>query len=469
MENYNSIWLAVKNKLAEVLKDESTFQNTFGDINEVYKVNNGYIYLPVNGQLDKYRIEKFHLEKMNTFLNELVPEKMSFKLITKDDIGKEKENLQKKVFVSPDSVDKFKSRTLRPEYTFENFVTGEANREAFTFSIRVADSPANTANPLYIFGDVGLGKTHLMTAIGHFILDNDINANVIFTTAQQYTEDYFKATNKKNRDSNSLEEFNNFYRSADVLLVDDIQFLKDKVKTQEEFFKLFECLHEKNKQIVITSDRPAQELEIMDRLKSRFSWGIPVDIRKPNFDLRKSILKKKLVFLVSDPSYVDDDALTFIAENFDENVRELEGALRRFVSYCVAFNIPFSLENAKTSLTSIISKEKQTTSTSDSVIIEKVKTIVSNYFNVSVRDIVGSSRKQEIAYVRMVTIYLLRTVLNLPLKKIGELLGGRDHATIAHSIDKIANSIEIDVSVKQDIDILRQKIASNKWVIHLST
>ena len=200
MENYNSIWLTVKNKLADVLKDESTFQNTFGDINEVYKVNNGYIYLPVNGQLDKYRIEKFHLEKMNNFLKELVSEKMSFKLITKEDIEKEKENLEKKVFVSPDSTDKFKSRTLRPEYTFENFVTGEANREAFTFSTKVADSPANTANPLYIFGDVGLGKTHLMTAIGHFILDNDINANVIFTTAQQYTEDYFAATNKKNRD-----------------------------------------------------------------------------------------------------------------------------------------------------------------------------------------------------------------------------------------------------------------------------
>ena len=308
-----------------------------------------------------------------------------------------------------------------------------------------------------------------MTAIGHFILDNDINANVIFTTAQQYTEDYFAATNKKNRDCDSLEEFNNFYRSADVLLVDDIQFLKDKVKTQEEFFKLFEYLHEKNKQIVITSDRPATELEIMDRLKSRFSWGIPVDIRKPNFELRKSILKKKLAFLISDPSCVGDDVLTFIAENFDENVRELEGALRRFVSYCVAFNIPFSLENAKSSLTSIISKEKQTASTSDSVIIEKVKTVVSTYFNVSVRDIVGSSRKQEIAYVRMVTIYLLRTILNLPLKKIGELLGGRDHATIAHSIDKIANSIETDVSVKQDIDILRQKITTNKWVIHLST
>ena len=178
--------------------------------------------------------------------------------------------------------------------------------------------------------------------------------------------------------------------------------------------------------------------------------------------MRKSILKKKLNFLISDPSCVDDDALTFIAENFDENVRELEGALRRFVSYCVAFNIPFSLDNAKSSLNSIISKDKQVSSASDSVIIEKVKTVVSSYFNVSIRDIIGSSRKQEIVYVRMVTIYLLRSVLNLPLKKIGELLGGRDHATIAHAVDKIANLIETDSSVKQDIEDIKKKISVNK-------
>ena len=375
MEKANNLWLHVKESLEKNL-DKDTFDNTFKNINEVYKVNNNYIYLPVDGVLNKYRIEKFYLEKMNQILQNLVEEKTEFKIITAEAIKKEQENINKTPFVSPDVPDRFKSRTLRPEYTFENFVTGEANREAWTFSIKVADSPHVTVNPLYIFGDVGLGKTHLMTAIGHYILDNNINSNIIYTTAQQYTEDYFNATNKNNKNSTALEDFNNFYRSADVLLVDDIQFLKDKVKTQEEFFKLFEYLHEKNKQIVITSDRPATELDIMDRLKSRFSWGIPVDIRKPNFELRKNIARKKLAFLISDPSVVSDEILEYISTNFDENVRELEGALRRFVSYCVAFNVEFTLENAQLSLESLISKDKLVQNDINSTHIEKVKNTV---------------------------------------------------------------------------------------------
>lgn len=457
MEKANTLWSKVKEKLKEHY-DEDTFQSTFQTIDSVYKISNGYIYLPIENVLDKYRLEKFYLEKMNDILSELVEEKTKFKLITKTEIEKEKEKEETSSFNAPDAPEKFKSRTLRPEYTFANFVTGEANREAFTFSIKVADSPHVTVNPLYIFGDVGLGKTHLMTAIGHYILDNDINTNIVYTTAQQYVEDYFSATNKNNKNSNALEQFNNFYRSADVLLVDDIQFLKDKIKTQEEFFKLFEYLHEKNKQIVITSDRPATELDIMDRLKSRFSWGIPVDIRKPNFDLRKSILRKKLSFLIGDPESVPDEVLEYIASNFDENVRELEGALRRFVSYCVAFNIDYSLENAESSLKSLISKDKQGQEEVNSSYVEKVKSIVASYYNVSVRDLSAASRKQDIVYARTIAIYLLRTLFNMPLKKIGDCLGGRDHATVAHAIDKINNTIAEDVMIKQDIDVLIEKI-----------
>lgn len=456
MENANFLWQQVKEKLKESI-DEQAFNSTFANINEVYKIYNGYIYIPTANQVSKYRIDKFYLADMDKILSTLIDQKMMFKVITLDDIQKEKEKIQVQPFVKADNAEKFKSRTLRPEYTFENFVTGEANREAFTFSLKVANSPHVTVNPLYIFGDVGLGKTHLMTAIGHFILDNNINANIVYTTAQQFTEDYFMATNQS-KDTEALSQFYNFYRAADVLLVDDIQLLKNKIKTQEEFFKLFEYLHENNKQIVITSDRPASELEIMDRLKSRFEWGIPVDVRKPNFSLRKNIIKNKLNFLISDPQAVPDDVLDFIANNFDENVRELEGAVRRFVSYCVAFNYPFTLENAQTSLQSIISKDKQVNDESNSVAVEKVKTIVSSYFNISPRDLSGSSRKQEIAYARMVTAYLLRSVLNLPLKRIGDCLGGRDHATIAHAIDKISNSLSTDQMIKQDVDVLTEKI-----------
>jgi len=456
MDDANTLWLKVKEELKTIVEEKS-FTDTFEAINDVFKVQNNYIYLVASNVVCKYRIDKFYLESMNKILSSLVDEKMMFKIITESDVEKEKEKAKSQPLVTVDNPEKFKSRTLRPEYTFENFVTGEANREAFTFSLKVANSPHVTVNPLYIFGDVGLGKTHLMTAIGHCILDNDINAKIIYTTAQQFTEDYFTATNGQ-KNFESVESFYNFYRSADVLLVDDIQLLKNKIKTQEEFFKLFEYLHENNKQIVITSDRPASELDIMDRLKSRFAWGIPVDVRKPNFSLRKSILKNKLSFLISNPNDVPDDVLDFIANNFDENVRELEGALQRFVTYCVAFNIPFSLENAETSLKSIISKEKQTVDETNSVAVEKIKGIVANYFNISPKDLAAASRKQEIVYARMITVYLLRTVLNLQLKRIGECLGGRDHATIAHAYDKIANSIENDPMIKQDIDILIEKI-----------
>lgn len=457
MEKANNLWLDIKT-IVKTSYDETTFNESFKNVEEVYKIHNGFIYLPVETVLQKYRIEKFFLASMDKLLSTKTTEYRGFKLITREEIKKDIENSTKTPFVTAELPDKFKSRTLRPEYTFENFVTGEANREAWTFSIKVADSPHVTVNPLYIFGDVGLGKTHLMTAIGHYVLDNNANAKIIYTTAQQYTEDYFNATSKNNRNENSLEDFNTFYRSADVLLVDDIQFLKDKVKTQEEFFKLFEYLHENNKQIVITSDRPATELSIMDRLKSRFSWGIPVDVRRPNFELRKSILKKKLGFLINDPSSVSEDVLEYIADNFDENVRELEGALRRFTSYCISFNVDFSLENAEISLKSIISKEKNQQEDINSTHVEKVKNIVSAYYNINPRDLSSSSRKQDLVYARMVTIYLMRTVLNLPLKKIGEYLGGRDHATILHSIDKITKSIDDDILIKQDIEVLTKKI-----------
>lgn len=456
MEDANSLWLKVKEELKSSVEEKS-FNDAFANMNEVFKVQNNYIYLVAKDVVSKFRIDKFYIGTMNDILSNLVTEKMMFKIITESDAKKEKEKEKNQPLVTKDDPEKFKSRTLRPEYTFENFVTGEANREAFTFSLKVANSPHVTVNPLYIFGDVGLGKTHLMTAIGHCILDNDINAKIIYTTAQQFTEDYFMATNGQ-KSFDALEKFYNFYRSADVLLVDDIQLLKNKVKTQEEFFKLFEYLHENNKQIVITSDRPANELDIMDRLKSRFAWGIPVDVRKPNFSLRKNILKNKLTFLISSPSDVPDEVLDYIANNFDENVRELEGALQRFITYCVAFNIPFTKENAETSLKSIISKDKQPVDETNSVAVEKIKAVVASYFNISPKDLSASSRKQEIVYARMITVYLLRTVLNLQLKRIGECLGGRDHATIAHAFDKISNSIETDQMIKQDIDILIEKI-----------
>lgn len=456
METEQELWEKVK-ELLRASNDKTTFEQNFLPITKVYKFQNGYIYLIVENLLAKYRLEKFYLQKMNDLVEQFTDEKIQFKLITQADVDKEEEKKNSMNLNSVNPEEKtVKTRILRPEYTFENFVTGESNREAFTFSVRVAESPNVTINPFYIFGDVGLGKTHLMSAIGHFILDNDINTKVVYTTAQQFVEDYFKSKNKNQRSTTSSSEFDDYYRNCDVLLVDDIQYLADRQGSQDEFFKIFDHLFENNKQMVITSDRPASELNIMARLKSRFSWGIQTTVRKPNLDLRIAILKDKLKFLVSDPSEISDEVIEYIAENFDQNVRELEGALRRTIYYCVSFNLPINLDNTIIALESIISNDK--TSSQKTVKIERVKEIIASYYNINPKELSSSSRKQEFVYARSVAIYLLKNKYNLTLNKIGSALGGRDHATISHSLDKITESINSNENIKQDIETLEKQL-----------
>lgn len=455
MEKEALLWKTTKEKIKSFIPEEQ-YNESIEGINDIHKFRNNYIYLVVKDALAKYRIEKFYLQKMNEILSTITDEKIQFKLIRKEDAEAEKKEEGTKL-TSIDNVNQVTRRNLRPEYTFDNFVTGENNRYAFLTAMKAAESPYEVANPLYIFGDVGLGKTHLMTAIGNYILDNNINSNVIYTTAQQFAEDYFLASTKKS--SNRFENFYDYYRSADVLLVDDIQFLSGKNGTQEEFFKLFEFLFEKNKQMVITSDRPANELEnIMARLKSRFSWGLPVDIKKPDLEHRKLIAKKKLSFLISDPSLVPEEVIDYVAINFDENVRTLEGALRRLVSYCATFNSPINIEMTRSALDSLISKDKTDVTPSNSTHVEKIKHVVASYYNIDVREMSANSKKKEIAWARQVAMYLVRTQLDLPLKTVGNFFGGRDHTTVVHAENKINKAIKEDWAVKNDIDILCQKL-----------
>ncbi len=460
MENALNLWNSVKEDFKNSGKiTDSDFKSFFGPITEVHKVYNNYIYLIADNAFNKFRIEKYFLPDLNALLQKYCSKKMEFKIISAEDAALENENNAKKALnsVNPSEF-ATNARKLRPEYTFENFVTGESNRFAFVSSTKVAESPCVTINPLYIFGDVGLGKTHLMMAIGHYVLDNNINTNVVYTTAQQFAEDYFMATSKKS--AASLEQFYNYYRNADLLLVDDIQFLANKTATQEEFFKLFEYLFENNKQIVITSDRKASELEnIMSRLKSRFDWGLPVDVKKPDAEHRKAILKRKLFFLLPDPKVVNNEALDYIATNFDSNVRELEGALRRFINYCVSFNIDFSLENAKIALESIIIASKNSNSiSSNNGVIEKVKDCVAKYYNISVSDLSSSTRKKEVVIPRQIAVYIIRTKYDIPLDTIGSYFGNRDHSTISHAIDKITSAINSDWTIKQDIENIEKML-----------
>lgn len=453
MENALELWKQVKEML-KASNDEATFNETFEPITTIYKVQNNVIYLIVSTILVSYRIRRFFLGKMNELLKQCTNEALTFDLITKEEADKQTMQVETPVSTPIVQTSIIKKRNLRAEYTFSNFITGEANREAFTFSVKVAESPHVTINPFYIFGDVGLGKTHLMTAIGHYILENNPNTNIVYTTAQQFVEDFYKAKNKNQKNSALADEFDNYYRSADLLLVDDIQYLADRQGSQDEFFKLFEYLFENNKQIIVTSDRPASELNIMSRLKSRFSWGMQTDVKKPNQLLREAILRGKLKFLISDVTEIPDNVISYIAENFDENVRDLEGALRRFISYCVSFNIDFNYDNAVLALDAIISSSKVNSGGNTKLHVEKIKEIISSYFNINVKDLSSPSRKQEFVYARQLTIYILKTKYNQTLTAIGTALGGRDHATISHALEKITAQINSNSNIKEDVDNL---------------
>ena len=450
----------ILNKVLDKITEETTHDGVdellerINKISGVFKFENDYIYVIVKDRLTQILFEKFHSLRMNEIALQLYNKKIGFKFITEEEV--EKQNKINNPLTTPDLMDNERSnRKLRAEFVFDNFVIGESNRFAFITAMKVAESPYSVLNPLYLFGDVGLGKTHLMMAIGHYILDKNINANVVYTSAQQFTEDYFIYTNKKN---SNIEEFYNKYRFADILLVDDIQFLENKPGTQEEFFKLFDYLHERNKQIVITSDRMANDLKIMSRLKSRFNWGMPVDIKAPDRDLRIQILKRKLEFLISNVNDVPIECLEVIADTFTENIRELEGALRRFITWCVSLNYPFTVENTYLSLEGISPKKNKEFIDQTDKQIKNIKNIVVNYFQISEDDLISTSRKPHLVYARNLCYYIIRNKYNISLKKIGENFGNKDHTTITHGFEKIKEVIKTDSKVKNDISYIENKL-----------
>lgn len=448
----NKLWEQTLEKFIEE-QDASDSSELLAEVSQVHKFENNLIYLIVPNALTKFRLEKFYNNELNQTVQKLTNTNIKFKFILQEDIKEE----DSPSITTKDTVNK---RPLRAEYTFSNFETGESNRFAFISAMKVAETPETLYNPLYIFGDVGLGKTHLMMAIGHYILDNKPDAIVVYTSAQEFTEDYFLATSTK-RGRDNIEYFYNKYRSADVLLVDDIQFLEGKQATQEEFFKVFEYLHGLNKQIVITSDRSANELKnMMLRLKSRFNWGLSVDIKVPDKNLRVNILKRKITFLIEDPKVVPDEVLDVIADFFTTNIRDLEGAIRRYVTYCVSLNIPLNLENVYVALDRLIPEKETENQKVENIVkkYDKIKSIVSKYFQITVSEMESSSRKQQITYARQMSIYIIKTLYNPILKSIGESFGGRDHATISHSIDKISNLLQNNSMVKTDYDLLLKKI-----------
>ena len=358
--------------------------------------------------------------------------------------NKRNENSKKNIVVNDEM-----SSTLNPKYTFNSFVIGNSNRFAHAASLAVAEAPAKAYNPLFIYGGVGLGKTHLMHAIGHYILQNNTKAKVVYVSSEKFTNELINAIKD---DKN--EEFRKKYRNVDVLLIDDIQFIAGKERTQEEFFHTFNELHDANKQIILSSDRPPKEIPTLeDRLRSRFEWGLIADIQVPDFETRMAILKKKADV---ENLKVANEVMGYIATKIKSNIRELEGALIRIVAYSSLTNREVTVDLASEALKDIISKKQ-----GKHVTIPSIQEIVANYFNLKIDDLKSQRRTRNVAYPRQIAMYLSRKLTDMSLPKIGEEFGGRDHTTVIHAYEKISENLKNDESLQHTVSDITKKVTQN--------
>lgn len=342
---------------------------------------------------------------------------------------------------------------LNPKYTFDNFVVGGNNDFAHAASLAVAESPGDAYNPLFIYGGVGLGKTHLMHAIANYIAANNREQKILYVTSESFTNEVINAIRNAKNNSNDMQNFRNKYRNIDVLLIDDIQFIIGKESTQEEFFHTFNHLYESKKQIVISSDKAPMNLErLEERLRSRFEMGLTVDVKSPNYETRMAILRNKAQL---DGLMIDDNILNYIATNIESNIRELEGAVTKIIAFSRLKHREITMDLAKEALRDLINPNNKKTIT-----VDTIKEIIAEHFGITIEDLNSNKRNNTIAYPRQICMYLCHELLNnTTLKEIGNQLGGRDHTTIIHGINKIEDDLKSgDENIKNTIEVLKKKV-----------
>ncbi len=349
---------------------------------------------------------------------------------------------------SSEETDNFKSK-FNKKYTFENFVVGKSNQVVCAAMQNVAEHPSGKFNPLFIYGGVGLGKTHLLHAVGNYLNEHRPDLKVLYVTCEQFKNDYVETI--RNSKENSDSEFRDKYRNVDVLMVDDIQFISNRVGTQEEFFHTFNDLYQNNKQIIIASDRPPKEISTLEeRLRSRFSSGLIQDIQEPDYETKIAIIKKKC----SQEGYlVDDDVVDLIAQKTGTNIREMEGILSKVVFYSSLLGKTHtSMEDAKEALKDYGENERA------DLDAEKIINVVCNFFKVTKEDLVGKKKNKEIVEPRQMCVYLINDMLNIPLTAIGSLLGGRDHTTIMHARDKISQQVKVNPHIRTLVNDIKSQL-----------
>ena len=419
---------------------------------QVYKVEGNTVTIIVpSGTIGVDYINKRYLLPLQVAIVEATGKNYQISLVLPEDIQDEiQETVKEEDSALNENIVK---AGLNPRYTFDTFVVGSNNKMAHAASLAVAESPGEAYNPLFIYGGVGLGKTHLMHSIAHFVLQKNPNAKVLYVTSETFTNELIDSI--RNGNNSTMSKFREKYRDIDVLLIDDIQFIIGKESTQEEFFHTFNALHGAKKQIVISSDKPPKDMEILeDRLRSRFEWGLIVDISSPDYETRMAILRKKEEL---DGYSIDNEVIEYIARNVKSNIRELEGSLNKIMAYANLEKSEINLALAEKVLKDIISPNEKRVITP-----ELITDIVADHFDLTPADIIGNRRNSQITFPRQIVMYLCRHMTDCTLKIIGQYLGGRDHTTIMNGINKIEAELETSESTREVIDILKKKINPSK-------
>ena len=435
-------------KAKELLKNEVTkisYETWIRDL-DIESAENGNIVLVANNAFQKESIvSRYHDLFKNTF-NYITNKNCEISVVLKDDIVEESNS----TLPQPNAnTSNYSNSTLNPKYTFDTFVVGNNNRFAHAAALAVAEAPATAYNPLFIYGGVGLGKTHLMHAIANEILINNRNANILYVTSEKFTNQLINAIK-----DNKNEMFRNKYRNIDVLLIDDIQFIAGKERIQEEFFHTFNTLHESGKQIIISSDRPPKDINLLeDRLKSRFEWGLIADISNPDYETRLAILRKKAQL---DNIIIDDDILCDIATKIDSNIRELEGVLNKLIANASLTNTHITMEMAEKAINDVVTSGEKVLS------IDLIQETIAKYFNITVEELKGVKRSNDVTFPRQIAMYLCRNLAQLPLTKIGAGFGKRDHTTVIHACNKIEKEIQNDMTTKRIVESVKNILISDK-------
>ncbi len=449
------------NKFLEIVqkKVNSMVYGTWFATASLLSFENDKAVIVVPNDIHKSRLESVYKDVVSETLSEINGTTCDFEVVLADSLDiKEEKEITKPMTESTKKKSTFKHESnLKPHCTFDTFVVGDSNRFAHAAAFAVAESPGLTYNPLFIYGNSGLGKTHLMHAIGNYIQTTS-DKKVLYVTSEQFISDFSgigrKENNEIDKNYNYADYFKDKYRNIDVLIIDDIQFLAGATQTQQEFFHTFNTLYDNKKQIIISSDRSPNDLKLLeDRLRTRFSWGLTVNIYPPDFNLRLNILKKKIngeKIIKSFP----DDVLEYIASNISSDVRQLEGAINRLLGYSTMMGgADITLSLAVDALKDDVSK-----GTSEKHDISKIQRVVADFFQISVDDLKGKKRSASIAFPRQIAMFLSRDVLNESYQRIGLEFGGKDHTTVIHSCEKIQEDIKRDKSIRETVEKIKQQL-----------